>query len=256
MNPSPVPDDTAWQFAQTAIGVAALLATVALLVFFYLGSRKRKALSCRVIAASPLPGLSGDLQLLDRGEPITAAYLILIQISNVGNTLISAADYERPISLNFAHGTRILAADVAGTTPEGWGTTARIEGATVTLTRPPLEPGEAIVLGVLVNVYPQPVQIDWQIAGTRAVSDISPESTSAVSMPAASAAWSIGTIQTILTAVALALTFTSCILSLVAVIGPTSLSLSTAPVVLVILTSLILIPVIVALRRTDRANRE
>jgi len=245
MNPNPVPDYAAWQFAQTAVGVAALVATVALLVFFFLGSRKRKALLCRVIAASPLPGLTDDLQLTHQGEPVNSAYLVLINISNVGNTLISAADYERPISLTFADGTRILSADITGTTPDNLGTSTRIEGITVTLTKPPLEHGESMVIAALVDNYQQPVQIDWRIAGTKDTGGT----------PAESSAWSIGTIQTILTAVALALTFTSCILSTVAIVGPSTLSLSAAPVVLVVLTSLIPIPVITVLRRSERVNR-
>ncbi|MCC7451521.1 MAG: hypothetical protein IT324_29195 [Anaerolineae bacterium] len=245
MNPDAVPDYAAWQFAQTAVGMAALLATAALLFFFLIGNRTRKALSCHVFAVAPLPGLSDSLQLVFHGESITSGYLVLVRVSNVGNTLISAADYELPISLKFADNTHILSAAITDTTPEGSATSLRIEGTTVTLTQPPLERGESLGIALLVDNYQQPVQVDWRIAGTKDTGGIHADPST----------WSIGTIQTLLTAVALALTFTSCILSTVAVVGPSTLSLPTAPIVLVILTSLILIPVITVLRRSERVNR-
>jgi hypothetical protein len=143
--------DSIWTFIGTVVAIAAILISIVL----YIYQRQRKRLFVETIARIPLlsshmQGIVG-LQLTFKGKPVTDATILLVQVSNFGNTPILASDYETPLSLEFAKDVEVLAADVISSQPKGIPLSISTSGYCAILSPHLLNPTDIVTCRILLK---------------------------------------------------------------------------------------------------------
>jgi hypothetical protein len=105
--------DPLWQ----SIGVFITLGTT-----FWLTSRNKKMLSYEVISKNQLLSVdeqvAGKLRIFYEDQPTQDLCLLVIKLSNSGNTAISAKDFEEKITLSTGENSKILSVTVIEKIPE------------------------------------------------------------------------------------------------------------------------------------------
>jgi hypothetical protein len=99
----------------TGIGVfvAVLLALIGTgtTAFFYYLQKKRKSLSCQLLADAELfshRNIDGKFKITYENHPVRNASLIFIKVINDGDVPIKAADFVEDLTISFGPGTRVL----------------------------------------------------------------------------------------------------------------------------------------------------
>ncbi|MGC4008550.1 MAG: hypothetical protein QM805_05885, partial [Pseudomonas sp.] len=73
-----------------------------------------------VLSLSPLNGAGLEkLKISYGGVDVVDPYLVLLEISNVGNEPISKVDFETPLRVAFGEKTKLLSVDISATRPAG-----------------------------------------------------------------------------------------------------------------------------------------
>lgn len=162
--------DPAWQFVGVVLALAALAATF---IVYWL-QRQRKALSYEVISKNQLltvrEELEGRLQVLYEGHPARDICLLVVKLSNSGNVPISAADYERPLSLGTGISSKILSGVVTDVDPENLAANIDIEESRVILRPILLNSKDSVTLKLLVSDFGGDVAIDCRVLGVKSIS--------------------------------------------------------------------------------------
>ena len=162
--------DPAWQFVGVVLALAALAATF--LVYWL--QRQRKALSYEVISKNQLltvrEELEGRLQVLYEGHPARDICLLVVKLFNSGNVPISAADYERPLSLGTGISSKILSGVVTDVDPENLAASIDIEESRVILRPILLNSKDSVTLKLLVSDFGGNVAIDGRVLGVKSIS--------------------------------------------------------------------------------------
>lgn len=110
--------DPLWQFVGAVLALAAIIISILL----FLAQRKRKSLAYEVVSQTALLSvaeeLEGKLKILYQRKPVREVHLLILRLSNNGNTPILASDFVREVSIGFSNSTRILSAEVSETNPD------------------------------------------------------------------------------------------------------------------------------------------
>lgn len=141
--------DSIWTF----IGAVLALAAIIVSILIYLGQKQRKRLRVERIAGVPLArvgsqGIDG-LQVTYKGKSLDRPSIVVARISNPGNAPIHSADFEAPIALEFKQNTELLEASVVETQPSGIPVSAEIKGSSAILSPHLLNPGDVVVMRIL-----------------------------------------------------------------------------------------------------------
>jgi hypothetical protein len=157
--------DSIWTFVGAVLAVAAIIVSV----LIYLGQKQRKRLCVERIADVPLTrsgfrGIDG-LQITYRGRTLDRPVVVLARISNPGNAPIQRADFEAPITLEFEQDTEILEVSVLETQPSGIPVSAEINGATAVLSPHLLNPGDTVLMRILLAESGSKFKPSARIAG-------------------------------------------------------------------------------------------
>lgn len=161
--------DSVWQF----IGAALTFIAIFVSIVRSWTQRRRKSLSYELLSSvsilSMATELEGRLQLLFQGEQIHKAYLLVIRLSNTGNTPILSSDYERPVCFKFGDNTRILAAEVSETNPGNIEASVIADEQGIKLQPLLLHSGDSIAFKALVSQFDGEVDIDGRIVGVKKI---------------------------------------------------------------------------------------
>ena len=171
--------DNIWTFIFGILGIG-------LAVYFYLRQRQRKSLSYRVLAKTPLfimdESVKGRLHVTLDGNPVIEPYLVLLKIINDGNTPITSADFEKPLSFSFGGETSIKSREITDSFPKTLRPNLEIPPkVNVQPTRVVIEsvlwnPGDSITLKFLLSRFQNGViECDSRIVGVKEVKDVTPK---------------------------------------------------------------------------------
>lgn len=163
--------DGAWQFA----GVVLTLLGIAVAIAIYYLQKQRKELAFKVLSIRSLLTVSEELAnrvvISFDGAPIANIQLVLLGIKNSGDKPILATDFERPFSIGFGQVAMLLSADVSKQSPTNLGAKIATAEQRVELTPLLLNPGDYIVIKVLLAAPQVEVHSDVRIVG---ISELAP----------------------------------------------------------------------------------
>ncbi len=161
--------DPLWQF------VGALLALVAILVSLglYQIQRGRKELSYEMISRTRLLSvaeeLQGKLQILFENTPVSKVDLVVLRLTNTGNTPVTSTDYEREVSFKFGEGVRILTAEVSETIPENLRASVVLDDSRIVIQPALLNGGDSVTVKALLSQYDCKIEVDGRIVGVKRI---------------------------------------------------------------------------------------
>lgn len=143
--------DPIWQF----VGAVLALLAIGVAVWIYYAQRTRRQLLVESLLKMPLiamgPTMVQGLKILVNDEPINEAVIILIRVANVGNTPLTASDFESPISLTFASKSKVLYAEVTEAKPPELQIVPSYQDNVVQFERQLLNPGDSFSCRILVQ---------------------------------------------------------------------------------------------------------
>lgn len=141
--------DSIWTFVGAVLALAAIIVSI----LIYLGQKQKKRLRVERIAGVPLArvgsqGIDG-LQVAYKGRSLDRPSIVVVRISNPGTAPIHSADFEAPITLEFEQNTELLEASVIETQPSGISVSIEIKGSVAILSPHLLNPGDIVVMRIL-----------------------------------------------------------------------------------------------------------
>lgn len=161
--------DSIWTFIGAVLALAAILVSWAV----YLAQKQRKRITVETLARVPLiafgkEGITG-LEITFNGEALERATIVLIRVTNAGNTPILSADFEAPLSFEFATGAKILSASIVASEPERMPVTASFTAGLVTLSPHLLNPTDNLTCRVLLPASDTKYQSLGRIVGVKKI---------------------------------------------------------------------------------------
>jgi len=157
-----------WQFVGVVIALVIGVATI----YLILRDRHVKGLRVDVLSNSPLvsvdTGVAREMQILYRGKQVQTLSVILLKFTNSGTDPITEADFSEPIRLTVSANAAIGEAAVQETRPASIRLTpTTIAPNQVELAKTLLNPGDQVVLKILVLNNDTTLSISARIAGVR-----------------------------------------------------------------------------------------
>jgi hypothetical protein len=161
----------------------ATLFGVTVSVFLWRLNQPRKVLSYQVVSRQGLVSIRGparkNLDVTFQGRPVENAQLVMLRIFNSGNKSINASEYQTDLSLCMNPEAEIVHADIAETSPPDLEERVRVKGepapliksisgGKLVLTPTLLNPGDEIVLQMLVNNLTEQIKVKGHIDGISA----------------------------------------------------------------------------------------
>lgn len=147
-----------------------LIAIVNLVIWFK--TRVRKELSyeySRVPVLRVAREVKRKLSILFQDEPVGNIDLIVLQVSNTGNTPITSEDYETPINFKVREPSKILSASVARAIPENLPASVSIKDQTVVVEPILLNRGDSIIIDMLIDEFDGTIRPDGRIVGVKKI---------------------------------------------------------------------------------------
>ena len=152
--------DPIWQFIGAILGL--------ITIFLYFAQRKRKSLSCRVLAETKLfRHVNGKFQTTYEGRPVQNAFLIIIKVLNDGNVPILASDFAQELTFSFGSGVQVLAAEPIHASPEDLKPTLHTTQSKVTVQPLLLNSKDEFDIQILCDGYQRSIEIESRIVGVR-----------------------------------------------------------------------------------------
>jgi len=137
--------DPLWQF----VGVIVAIVSIAIVIFFSIRQRNRKALSFKIVSSTPVlsvsEGVQGKLRILYEDKEVQEVQLVVISMTNTGNLPIIENDYSQPIEVSFGDG-KLLTVELMETTPKDLGVVATIENEKVVFNKVLLNQGDSFII--------------------------------------------------------------------------------------------------------------
>ena len=164
--------DPLWQF----VGAVLALAAIGLAYAQYRSSAMKRELSFGLIAGRRLIAVADELtsrvkvHLDDR--PVSNVYLLEFGLKNSGSQPLRAEDFESPITIKFKNDATLLTAQVTRRSPADHPSTTRIDGNALAVSPALMNPGDYLVLQVLLS-HPRPeFDVTARVYGISALSPI------------------------------------------------------------------------------------
>jgi hypothetical protein len=161
----------------------ATLFGVSVSVYLWRLNQQRKVLCFQLLSRQGLVSIRGQarkkLRVNFDGHPVENAQLVMFRLFNAGNKSINAGDYQTDLSLCMNPEAQIVHADVAQTTPVDLEERVRAKGepapliksverGKLVITPTLLNPGDEIVLQLLVNNLTEQITVKGHIEGISA----------------------------------------------------------------------------------------
>jgi hypothetical protein len=157
--------DPAW------IGTLASIIAILLTTIFYFKTKQKKSLSYEILSEHPLVSIHDEikerLQILIDGVQTENVHLILLKLTNDGTVPISAADFERPISLKFSGDSSILSAEPINASPSNLTPGTSVDKSIVSIKPVLMNPGDSFTMKLLLSQYKGSFNVDARILGIR-----------------------------------------------------------------------------------------
>lgn len=168
--------DSLWTFVGVLLALLAILVSIGV----YYAQKQRKRITVETLARVPLiaigkEGIEG-LAITFNGEPLERATVVLIRVTNTGNMPILGADFESPLSFEFAGDSKILSAAVVSSEPPRIPIAVTIAGATATLSPHLLNPNDSLTCRILLLASESKFISFARIAGVKTIEDSRPVS--------------------------------------------------------------------------------
>ena len=161
--------DPVWQ----SIGAICALITIIASVSFYWMQHGRKELSYEIVSRTPLLSvaeeLQGRFQILFDGKPVNKVHLIVLRVSNTGNTPVIATDYERQVSFKFGEGARILSSEVSEADPKSLAASVVSNESGIALQPILMNSGDSVTIKTLLSRYGGNIEVDGRIVGVKEI---------------------------------------------------------------------------------------
>lgn len=111
--------DPTWQFA--VMFILTVVVAVATIIIPWLLARSKTELSYRILTNTSIVNVRGEYQrrieIRFLSRRVQNVHLIIFQLSNSGHKAIKPEDYAEPVTFRFGEESRILTAELVGTSP-------------------------------------------------------------------------------------------------------------------------------------------
>jgi hypothetical protein len=159
--------DSLWQ----SIGVFITLGTT-----FWLTSRNKKMLSYEVISKNQLLSVdeqvAGKLRIFYEDQPTQDLCLLVIKLSNSGNTAISAKDFEEKITLSTGENSKILSVTVIEKIPENLSEKISLFNSYLTIEPLLLNSKDSLTIQLLVSDFSGRISVKGRILGVKEIKEL------------------------------------------------------------------------------------
>lgn len=168
--------DPVWTAAGTALAVLSVMATF----MVYRLQRQRRSLSYLEVSKNDLltswEEHDDRLQILYEGQPMKDIVLLVLRISNDGNTPIAASEFERPLAICVAEPARVLNAAVLIRRPKQLAITFSEAAGKLIIDPVLLNPGDTFTFKVLLADSRGHYAVDARVLGVRNIAKTLPPS--------------------------------------------------------------------------------
>lgn len=162
--------DPLWQFVGAILGILAIIVTI---ILFFI-QRRKKSLTYEIISRTSVLSasdeVSGKLQILYQGEAVRKVNLLVLKLANTGNVPITTLDYEREVSFIFTDCEKILSAELSEVQPTNLAAEIVTKEKSVSLKPILLNPGDSIILKLLISGFDNKIEIDGRVVGVKSIS--------------------------------------------------------------------------------------
>jgi len=155
------------------IGAVGSIVAVAISIFLYLLSRKKKTLSYELLSEYSLISIDHELRsklkVLYEGNPVERVHLLLFKFLNSGNVPITASDFDRALNIHLSGDSTVLSADPVKSSPENLRVSLSVEKQDITFQPVLMNGGDYFTVKVLVGEYGGSFEIDARIVGVKLI---------------------------------------------------------------------------------------
>ena len=148
-------------------------------IIVYLKQRARKSLQFRIISRTALFSVKeeakGEIEITYRGTKVEDAYLVLIEVSNVGDVPIRTEDFVSPITFDFGESAQVLTAEVTKREPEDLSMQVTISGKTISLVPALMNTRDLITLKVIATKIDTDIEANCRIVGVKKLEEAKPK---------------------------------------------------------------------------------
>jgi hypothetical protein len=150
-----------------------LLAILAVCVSIttYVLNRKQRGITYWTSARTAISRVdhAPEVQIMVDGKPVASVWLVLINFENTGNDAIKAEDFVKPVSFSFEVPGLIISSKSVDERPAGIDASVSFDASTVTLKPMLMNPGDRVVLQVLLRGFPGDIRAQARVLGIRAL---------------------------------------------------------------------------------------
>ena len=143
--------DPLWQFVGVVLGIFAIGASVAIYRLQKLNKRLAYEIISRTTLLTVREELENKVQVLYDGSTVRSLTVFLIRVWNAGSEPIRSSDFERPLSFSAIAPAQILTAVITVVLPESLMPELVFEAHSLTVAPMLLNPGDSLILKVLVK---------------------------------------------------------------------------------------------------------
>jgi len=155
-------DPTFWAIAAVVVAIIAIAVSIVVAA----RARERKAIAYGVTATPLVHDLAyGQIEITHAGRSVRDVYLVEIEIGNVGNTAIRAADFEKLLMARFGKAAEVLSAEIAATQPSDLEPKISYGAKGVAILPLLLNPGDGFTIRTLVSRFDGEVDLTGRVAG-------------------------------------------------------------------------------------------
>ncbi len=163
--------DSAWQLPSALLALLALLVPIVI----YLKQRSIKELSFGLVRTQRMltvaDALSKRVTVYFDGESVGDVHALLFALRNSGHQAVLADDFVEPLSISFEGGT-VLDASVTDLQPKQIAANISIEGDRVIFAPLLINPGEQILITVLLSAKRQKYDFNYRIVGISKLANV------------------------------------------------------------------------------------
>lgn len=167
--------DPIWQSLGVIVAIIFGIVTLLLGLITIWISRRRKALTYKILSLTPLAtiydDIGGRVQITLDGKPVADVQLALVKVTNSGNTPIESTDYERPIRFDLSKAAQILSAGITETSSKSLKPSIEHDHTSVVIKPILLNNGDSITLKILAANFNGSILVDGRISGVAEIKE-------------------------------------------------------------------------------------
>jgi hypothetical protein len=159
--------DSIWQF----VGVILVIITIIVSVVIYLLQKNRKSLTYEILSETALLSVAKEvedkIQILFEGNTVKRVHIILVQISNTGNSSILPSDFLKELTISFNNSAKILSTEISDKNRQSIDTEVSISDtqSQLIIASSLWNSGDAITIKSLVSDFNKDIQVSARIVG-------------------------------------------------------------------------------------------